>query len=106
MRVIATPQKPSKNSGFEDRSSNWPVSSRVARHFRHPLPLVAILFLTACSGATPPPPAAATGAVRGGALTASLRSEPLTFNRIGPPPANSAAVDLLTRLTHAPLARV
>lgn len=78
----------------------------MARHLRHTLPLVAILFLAACSGATPPPPAAATGAVRGGALTASLRSEPLTFNRIGPPPANSAAVDLLTRLTHAPLARV
>lgn len=65
-----------------------------------------MVFATACNGSRPAAPAAATGPARGGTLTASLRSEPLTFNRIGPPPANSAATDLYTRLTHAPLARV
>ena len=65
-----------------------------------------MLIATACSGSKPAAPVPATGPSRGGALTASLRSEPGTFNRLGPPPANSAPTDLLTRLTHAPLARV
>jgi peptide/nickel transport system substrate-binding protein len=68
--------------------------------------LVAILLATACSGAKPAAPGTATGPARGGTLTASLRSEPGTFNRLGPPPANTAPTDLYTRLTHAPLARV
>ena len=78
----------------------------MARHRPHTLTFVAILFVAACSGSKPAPPAAATGPTRGGTLTASLRTEPGTFNRLGPPPANSAATDLYTRLTHAPLARV
>jgi peptide/nickel transport system substrate-binding protein len=78
----------------------------VARHFPKAAALVAILLAAACSGSKPEAPAPASGASRGGTLTASLRSEPETFNRIGPPPANSAATDLVTRLTHAPLARV
>jgi peptide/nickel transport system substrate-binding protein len=43
--------------------------------------------------------------VRGGALTASLRSEPSTFNRFGSS-SNQAPVDALTRLTHASLVRL
>jgi peptide/nickel transport system substrate-binding protein len=78
----------------------------VARYLRHAAPLVAILFAASCSGSKSSPPAGAPGPARGGSLTASLRSDPGTFNRLGPPPANSAATDLLTRLTHAPLARV
>ena len=78
----------------------------MARHFRHAVALLAILLATACNGSRPAAPAATSGPTRGGALTASLRSEPGTFNRLGPPPANSAATDLLTRLTHAPLTRV
>jgi peptide/nickel transport system substrate-binding protein len=68
--------------------------------------LIAILLATSCSGSPPAPPAAATGPARGGTLTASLRSEPGTFNRLGPAPANLAPVDVLTRLTHATLTRV
>jgi len=78
----------------------------VAQHFRQSVVLLAILIAAACGGPKPAAPATATGPTRGGALTASLRSEPGTFNRLGPPPANSAPTDLLTRLTHAPLARV
>jgi peptide/nickel transport system substrate-binding protein len=78
----------------------------VARHFPHTLALVAFLFASACNGSKPAAPATATGPSRGGSLTASLRSEPGTFNRLGPPPANSAPTDLYTRLTHAPLTRV
>jgi peptide/nickel transport system substrate-binding protein len=88
---------------FRERSSNWPVSSRVARYVRHAVALVAILLAAACSGSAPAPPAAPAGPVRGGSLTASLRSQPGTFNRFA---AASAAVDVVTRLTHAPLARV
>ena len=82
------------------------MSSRVARDFPNVVALVALLLATACSGSNPAPPAAATGPSRGGTLTASLRSEPGTFNRLGPAPANLAAVDVMTRLTHATLTRV
>ena len=78
----------------------------MARYLRHTIALVAILLAGACSGSKPSNPAATTGPARGGSLTASLRSEPQTFNRLGPPPSNSAATDLVTRLMHAPLARV
>lgn len=78
----------------------------MARYLRHAAAFVAILFAASCSGSKPSAPAGPTGPARGGSLTASLRSEPGTFNRLGPPPANQAPVDALTRLTHATLARV
>jgi peptide/nickel transport system substrate-binding protein len=82
------------------------MRSRVARFVRHTAALVAILVATACTGSQPAAPPAANAPARGGSLTASLRSEPGTFNRLGPPPANLAPVEAHTRLTHAPLARV
>ena len=45
------------------------------------------------------------GPARGGSLTATLRSEPSTFNRLGTG-GNQAAVDAVTRLTHASLVRL
>ena len=69
------------------------------------------MLAVACSGGAPasssgPAPApASAGPVRGGSLTASLRSEPATFNRLAPN-AGQAAVDLVTRLTHATLVRL
>jgi peptide/nickel transport system substrate-binding protein len=75
----------------------------VARYLRHAAALVAILFAASCNGSKPSAPAGATGPARGGSLTASLRSHPGTFNRFN---AASAAVDVVTRLTHAPLVRV
>ena len=43
--------------------------------------------------------------MRGGSLAATLRSEPSTFNRLGPG-GNQAAPDAITRLTHASLVRL
>jgi peptide/nickel transport system substrate-binding protein len=70
----------------------------------------ALLAFTLIAGAgCEKPPATSTpkttGPVRGGSLTASVRSQPATFNRFAPN-GNQAAVDALTRLTHAPLVRV
>ena len=67
--------------------------------------VTALAILAACSGAkeTAAPPA--TGPTRGGSLTASIRSEPRTFNRFAPN-ANAAPVDAVTRLVHATLVRV
>jgi peptide/nickel transport system substrate-binding protein len=62
-------------------------------------------LLAACSRSAPPAPNATSASVRGGTLIASFRGEPNTFNRLGPD-ANTAAVDALTLLTHAPLVRV
>lgn len=69
------------------------------------LVLAAAALLAACSRAAPPAPNTTSAPVRGGTLVASLRSEPNTFNRFAPG-ANTAAVDALTRLTHAPLVRL
>ncbi len=66
---------------------------------------VAILFAAACSRSTPAARSGTSGPTRGGSLTASLRSEPGTFNRFAPN-ANQAATDAVTRLTHATLVRV
>src|SRR5262249_59372537 len=49
--------------------------------------------------------APASGPGRGGSLTASLRSDPATFNRLAPN-AQQAAVDAVTRIVHAPLVRL
>lgn len=77
--------------------------SRLARL----VPVVFSLFaVISCSRDTPEAPKAASGPVRGGSLTASLRSEPGTFNRLSPRGGNQAAVDALTRLMHATLVRV
>jgi peptide/nickel transport system substrate-binding protein len=78
----------------------------VGRYTRHPALLLAVLVLTACSGAKPAPEKGApAGPVRGGTLIASLRSEPATFNRYAPT-AQQAAVDFVSRLTQATLVRI
>jgi peptide/nickel transport system substrate-binding protein len=86
------------------------MSSRVARQFRLVLAggsilLAAALLAAACSrsGTTEKPPE--NGPVRGGALVASIRSEPGTFNRFGPN-SNSTPTDVITRLTQSPLVRI
>jgi peptide/nickel transport system substrate-binding protein len=61
-----------------------------------------LLPAVACNGAAPAPKSAASGPARGGSLTATLRSEPGTFNRFGPG-GNSTPVEAVTRLTHATL---
>ena len=76
----------------------------MARHLTAAL-LAATLCLAACDRSPAPPAPAGAGPVRGGSLTASVRSEPLTFNRYAPN-GNQAAVDALTKLTHASLVRV
>jgi peptide/nickel transport system substrate-binding protein len=76
----------------------------VARHLRQRLALCTLLLAAACTRAPAPAPAA-TGPARGGSLTATLRSEPSTFNRFGPG-GNQAAPDAVTRLTHASLVRL
>jgi peptide/nickel transport system substrate-binding protein len=79
----------------------------VARHLGKCATLCALLLASACgkpapsSGSAP----AAAGPARGGTLTASLRSEPPTFNRLAPN-AQAAATDAVTRLAHAPLVRI
>jgi peptide/nickel transport system substrate-binding protein len=75
----------------------------VARHLRQRLALCTLLLAAACNR-TPGPAPAATGPARGGSLTATLRSEPSTFNRFAPG-GNTAAPDAVTRLTHASLVR-
>ena len=78
----------------------------MARHIRLFTAAAAILLAAGCNrSAETPTPAAATGPVRGGSLTASIRSDPNTFNRFAPN-GNQAAVDALTRLVHATLVRV
>jgi peptide/nickel transport system substrate-binding protein len=64
-----------------------------------------LLPAVACNGAAPAPKSAASGPARGGSLTATLRSEPGTFNRFGPN-GNSTPVEAVTRLTHATLVRL
>ena len=78
----------------------------MARQFRSLLALLSLLVpATACNGTAPASKPAASGPARGGSLTATVRSEPQTFNRYAPN-GNGAPVDALTRLTHAPLVRL
>lgn len=77
----------------------------MARHLRQHATVFAILLVCACNRASPGSKPAASGPVRGGSITASIRSEPSTFNRFASN-ANQAAVDALTRLTHATLVRL
>jgi peptide/nickel transport system substrate-binding protein len=77
----------------------------VARHPTAALLAAALISAAACNRSPAPAAPATSGPVRGGSLTASVRSAPSTFNRFAPG-ANQAAVDALTRLTHATLVRV
>jgi peptide/nickel transport system substrate-binding protein len=79
----------------------------VARHLRHAAVLSVWILLSACGKGAPASSTSNGGAapVRGGTLSASLRSEPQTFNRLAPNAAQ-AAVDAVTRLMHAPLVRL
>ena len=66
----------------------------------------ALLALASCrSNDAPATPSASTGPRRGGALVASIRSEPTTYNRYLPHGAG-AATEAVTLLTQARLARV
>ena len=76
----------------------------MARHLRQLLTLLALLAAVAC-GRSAPAQKTAAGPVRGGSLTATIRSQPNTFNRLAPN-ADQAAVDAVTRLTHATLVRL
>jgi peptide/nickel transport system substrate-binding protein len=77
----------------------------VARYLRQ-LPAVCTLLLAvACGSGAPSSKPANTGPARGGSLTATIRSAPDTFNRFAPGGAQ-AAVDAVTRLTHASLVRL
>lgn len=77
----------------------------MARHLRAAVTLALFLLAGACTRDNPPPAPATSGPVRGGSLTASIRSEPATFNRFAPN-GNQAPVDALTRLVHATLVRI
>jgi peptide/nickel transport system substrate-binding protein len=107
--VRPTLQKALHLRDLKQRPTNWPVSSRVACLVRAASLSVALIGLSAaaaCSrGKETAAPAAPSGPVRGGSLTASIRSEPKTFNRFAPC-AGLAPVDALTRLVHATLVRV
>jgi peptide/nickel transport system substrate-binding protein len=67
--------------------------------------ICALLLAVACNRSPPAPKPADAGPSRGGALTASIRSQPATFNRFAAN-ANQAAVDAITRMTHATLVRL
>jgi len=77
----------------------------VARHSRCALTIAAILFAGACNRGNEPAAPVSTGSARGGALTASIRSEPATFNRFAPN-GNQAPVEAVSMLVHAPLVRI
>src|SRR5262245_24077930 len=87
------------------------MRSRVTRRFRQFLAAAFICAAFSCSRGPDPAPSSSSGPSspsapsRGGTLTASLRSEPATFNRLAPN-ANQAAVDAITRVAHAPLVRL
>ena len=76
----------------------------MARYLTASLLAFALLAGAACTR-SPERSSPASGPVRGGSLTASIRSEPATFNRFAPN-GNQAAVDAVSRLMHAPLVRV
>jgi peptide/nickel transport system substrate-binding protein len=77
----------------------------VARHRRQLLALCTLLLAVACNRTAPASRSAGAGPARGGTLTATIRSEPPTFNRFSPNGAQTA-VDAVTRLTHASLVRL
>lgn len=96
----------------QHRSISWPVSSIVARHFNRSLALVlvavaiatgAFVLFRSRTDSGPLSPAASDQPARGGSLTASIRSEPVGYNRYVEP---SAAADALSLITNGRLVRV
>jgi peptide/nickel transport system substrate-binding protein len=77
----------------------------VARQIRSLISTIAILTVVSCGREQPALKHDANGAVQGGSLTASLRSEPGTFNRYAPN-GSQAPTDAITRLTQATLVRI
>jgi peptide/nickel transport system substrate-binding protein len=77
----------------------------VTRQFRVSLLIAATLIAVACDRSPAPITPGAGGPTRGGSLTASIRSDPATFNRYAPN-GNQAATDAVTRLVHATLVKV
>ncbi len=77
----------------------------MARHLRQLAVLCTLLLAVACGGTAPAPKTGDVRPARGGSFTATLRSEPSTFNRLAPG-GDSAATDAVTRLTHASLVRL
>jgi peptide/nickel transport system substrate-binding protein len=75
----------------------------VARLLRQHLALCALLLAVACNRTAPASKSAPAAPARGGSLTATIRSEPPTYNRFV---SNQAPVDAVTRLTHASLVRL
>ena len=75
----------------------------MARHFRQLFGFCTLLLAVACNGTAPAPKSVNAGPARGGSLTATIRTEPPTFNRFV---SNQAATDAVTRLTHASLTRL
>ena len=68
--------------------------------------LACLAGFSACRSTEPPPaPTTASAPVRGGALVASIRSEPTTYNRYVPA-GGGAATDVVTFLTQARVVRV
>ena len=77
----------------------------MARQRRQLLVSVSILIAAACGRSATTEKKPENGPARGGALVASIRSEPQTFNRFAPNGA-STATDVVTRLTQASLVRI
>lgn len=96
----------------ENRSTSWPVSSIVASDFKRGLALVLVVVAIATgalflfrsrTGDGSPSPLESDRPARGGSLTASIRSEPVGYNRFVEP---SAAADALSLITNGRLVRV
>ena len=77
----------------------------MARYLTAAILALNLTAAAACDRSPAPAKPGAAAPVRGGSLTASVRSEPATFNRFAPN-GNQAPVDALTRLAHATLVRV
>jgi peptide/nickel transport system substrate-binding protein len=97
---------------LEHRPTCWPVSSIVASHFKRALALVLVVVAIATgalflfrsrTGTGSLSPVASDRPARGGSLTASIRSEPVGYNRFVEP---SAAADALSLITNGRLVRV
>lgn len=89
---------------MDNRSSNWPIGSRLARPAGW-FAVLAVVMSAACTRSTAPASSNNSGPVRGGTLVATIRSEPATFNRyIGA--GQSYPTEVLTHLTQGTLVRL
>ena len=77
----------------------------MARRFRPCLLLAVFVLGGACTRDQKSAAPANSAPARGGSLTASIRSEPSTFNRFAPT-GNQAAVEAVSALINAPLVRI